>query len=85
MEESRGTPGALVVSESLVEEGEMENLMVSPRLMACHAISNGMLLGQAIYPFDVLSVLASPTWVARLATLTHEETAVKQRAAVYQA
>jgi len=32
---SRGTPDALVVIESLLVEGETENLMMSPKLITC--------------------------------------------------
>lgn len=32
---SRGTPAVLVVKESLVVEGEIENLRMSPKLITC--------------------------------------------------
>lgn len=32
---SRGTPAVLVVKESLVVEGETENLRMSPKLITC--------------------------------------------------
>ena len=36
---SRGTPAVLVVRESLVVEGETENLMISPKLITCNSLS----------------------------------------------
>jgi hypothetical protein len=32
---SRGTPNVFVVRESLVVEGDIENLIMSPRLITC--------------------------------------------------
>lgn len=32
---SRGTPNTLVVSESLLVEGDIENLIMSPKLITC--------------------------------------------------
>jgi len=43
---SRGTPDAFVVRESLVVEGDIENLIMSPRLITCNIVTTGQLLNR---------------------------------------
>jgi hypothetical protein len=43
---SRGTPDAFVVRESLVVEGDIENLIMSPRLITCNIVRTAQLLNR---------------------------------------
>jgi hypothetical protein len=43
---SRGTPEAFVVRESLVVEGDIENLIMSPRLITCNIVTTAQLLNR---------------------------------------
>jgi hypothetical protein len=43
---SRGTPDAFVVRESLVVEGDIENLIMSPRLITCNIVRTAQLLSR---------------------------------------
>lgn len=49
---SKGTPNVLVVRESLVVEGETENLIMSPKLITCVQL---LKVPQLLYAGDPLS------------------------------